>query len=248
MAFDEEEPTVRRRRRTRSGSSEEPWPSKSEPLSWTLLPPQEEEDRGEEPGEAVAEPRPKTGAPTPAPTPAPPPATLAGEKGKPAASAPAAPAAPEPGEDWKSLYQYLMADFENYRKRVHKETDSAVAAARGRVLLRVIDLHDGIEQALRALAPDAKSTREGLSMVLRNFDNLLREEGAEPVAHVGGRFQHEFHEAVGQIPATASASEGEIAVVVQQGYRTPSGLLRPAKVLVAGPKENHPTKKEKEGR
>lgn len=227
----------RRRRRPKSHAEEEPWPSKSEPLSWTLLPPEDPEEGDDEAPPAAPAATPKessTGTST------------AAEKGsRPATTAPATETEPE--EDWKTRYQYLLADFENYRKRVHKETEAAAAAARGKILLKVVDLHDGIEGALHALPPEAKAMREGLRMILRNFDALLNEEGAERVAHLGARFQHEVHEAVGQVPAGPHQAEGTIAVIVQQGYRTASGLLRPAKVLVVAAKE--PTaKREKDER
>ncbi|MDE1821710.1 MAG: nucleotide exchange factor GrpE [Euryarchaeota archaeon] len=146
-----------------------------------------------------------------------------------AAETPAAPAA----EDWRSRYQYLLAEFDNYRRRVQKETEAAVAAARGKVLLKVVALHEGIEGALASLPPEAKALREGLMLILRNMDAMMKEEGVEPVASEGARFEPEVHEAVGQSPATPKAPEGTVAVVVQQGYRGPTGLLRPAKVLVA---------------
>jgi molecular chaperone GrpE len=148
------------------------------------------------------------------------------------APAPKAPTAAAPDE-WKTRYQYLMADFENFRRRVAKESETAVAGARGKLLLKVIGLHEGIEGALKTTPSDAGSMKEGLALVLRNFQSFLRDEGVEPVAKVGERFQPELHEAVGQQPPSAATPEGTVAVVVQQGYRGPGGLLRPAKVLVA---------------
>lgn len=212
MAFsdEEEQEPARQRKRARGKSSpaEAPWPSKDQPLSWAMLPPEEEEEVEEEVPAAAP---PTRAAPAP----------------------PAPPGAAAVEGDWRSRYSYLLAEFDNYRRRVQKETESSIAQAEGKILLKVIALHEGIEHALAALPPDAKSVRDGLSLVLRNMDSLLREEGFEPVASEGRPFQPDLHEAVGQVPATAKSPEGSVAVIVQQGYRGPSGLVRPAKVLVA---------------
>lgn len=138
-------------------------------------------------------------------------------------------------EDWEKSYRYLLADFDNYRKRVEKEREAAVRQSQGRLLLRIIDLHEGIERVASALPKEAVSIREGLQMLLKNLDSLLKEESVEPLAQVGNPFQIDLHEAVGKAPAIPEMKEGSVAVIVQQGYRGPAGLLRPAKVLVAAP-------------
>lgn len=218
MAFsDEEGPRRRKRSRADTGPKEAPWPRKDEPLSWAMLPP-EEEDEEEDGGASVT------------------PVVMGGPVAPVAAERPAT--APEVADEWKSRYQYLLADFENFRRRVAKETEGAVAATRAKLLLKVIALHEGIEGALGAVPAEAKPLRDGLGLVLHNFDLLLKEEGVEPVAKLGEKFQPEVHEAVGQLPVSASAPEGSIGAIVQQGYRGPGGLLRPAKVLVASTKSS----------
>jgi molecular chaperone GrpE len=142
--------------------------------------------------------------------------------------------APSPEtEDWKTRYHYLLAEFDNYRKRTQRELRAAAVAARAELLLRVIALHDGIERARDHLPPEAADLRQGLERVLENFRSLLDEEQLRPVGRVGEPFRPEEHEAVGSVPPTAQAPAGTVAAVVQEGYRGPNGLLRPAKVLVA---------------
>ncbi len=150
-------------------------------------------------------------------------------------SPPPAPGAPAPPEapDWERNYRYLLADFDNFRKRVEREREQAVRNAQGRLLLRIIDLHEGIERVTATLPREATPIREGLSLLIKNLDALLRNEGVEPLAQVGGVFSLETHEAVGSVPAPSGVAEGRIALIVQQGYRGPGGLLRPAKVLLA---------------
>lgn len=144
--------------------------------------------------------------------------------------------APDPESvEWKTRYQYLLAEFDNYRKRTQRDLKAAAYGARAELLLRVISLHDGIERARDHLPTEAVDLRQGLDRVLENFRTLLEEEQLWPVARVGEPFRPEDHEAVGSVPPTSEAPAGTVAAVVQEGYRSPNGLLRPAKVLVSTP-------------
>jgi molecular chaperone GrpE len=153
------------------------------------------------------------------------------EEPKQPVSAPESPAEKKP--DWENSYKYLMADFENFRRRVEREREKAVNSATGKLLLRIIDLHDGVERAAASLPADATVIREGLNLLTRNLEALLKDEKIERLARVGETFAIDVHEAVGKVPPTADAPEGTVAVIVQQGYRGPGGILRPARVLVA---------------
>lgn len=135
--------------------------------------------------------------------------------------------------DWPKRYAYLLADFDNFRKRAEREKDAAVRGKVGRLILRIVDLHEGIDKTLASLPPEAKAVREGLEMLLRNLDNLLKEEHVDPLAKVGEEFSLDVHESVGNLPSSDGAREGTVAEIVQQGYRYGGVVLRPAKVLIA---------------
>ena len=143
------------------------------------------------------------------------------------------PTGASPEQDWKTRYLYLLAEFDNYRKRSDRDLRMAADRARAALLLKVIRLYDGLERARDALPPGENLMRQGLGSLLQNFAGLLSEEGLQPVAREGEPFRAEEHEAVGELPATPSHPAGSVASVVLQGYRAPYGLLRAAKVLVA---------------
>ncbi len=152
----------------------------------------------------------------------------------------APPEAPAPPAiDWEQRYKYLLADFDNYRKRSDRERDQAVRSAVGRLLLRIVDLHEGIEETISKLPPEAKVVKDGLQMVMKNLENVLKDERVRPLAQVGDRFSPDLHESVGNVPRVEGAKEECIAHVVQQGYSVDSVVLRPAKVLLYrdGPQE-----------
>jgi molecular chaperone GrpE len=144
-----------------------------------------------------------------------------------------APEGTSPEQDWRTRYLYLLADFDNYRKRSERDLRLVSDRARASLLLKVIRLYDGLERARDSLPPGENLMRQGLGSLLQNFAGLLSEEGIQPVAREGEPFRAEEHEAVGELPVTPSHPAGSVANVVLQGYRAPYGLLRAAKVLVA---------------
>jgi molecular chaperone GrpE len=150
--------------------------------------------------------------------------------------APAPPAPPPPPEeDWATRYRYLLADFENFRRRVEREREGITRQARAamvRELLPIIEASRAARDALHHL-PSSDPIRKGLELVDREWMKFLKHEGVEPVVEVGRPFRPEEAEAVGEAPATPEHPDGTVVEVVQQGYRFFGGLLRPAMVVVA---------------
>jgi molecular chaperone GrpE len=148
---------------------------------------------------------------------------------------PGTPPSADPPEDWATRYKYLLADFENYRRRSDRERESISRAARGaliRELLPILEAFRSAQHAVQTLPAD-DSVRHGLELLDREWMTFLKHEGVTPVAEVGQTFKSEEAEAVGEAPPRPGVPEGSVAEVVQQGYRFYGGILRPAKVVVA---------------
>lgn len=178
------------------------------------------EERTNEP-EASGD-RSKAGAPAPDP-------------GTPPAPPPAAPPPESEGPDWETRFKYLLADFENFRKRGERERDGLRRRAEADLLRSFLPIHDAFERArsLVATAGPNDPVRRGMELLAKEWDLFLERQHVEPVAEVGEPFDSEVDEAVGEAPAKDGAAPGTVVEVVQQGYRFSGGLLRPAKVLVA---------------
>ncbi len=162
------------------------------------------------------------------------------------ASAPAPRAPPtETGpaeEDWATRYKYLLADFENYRRRSERDRESISRQARAaivRELLPIVETFRAAREAVGSLPPDSP-LRKGLDLLDREWTTFMKHEGVEPVAVAGRPFSPTEQEAVGEAPASEEHPDGSIVEVVQQGYRFFGGLLRPAKVIVARASEPLP--------
>ena len=138
-------------------------------------------------------------------------------------------------DEYLALAQRTQADFENYRKRVAREALAAESRGLARLARELLPALDNLDRAL-AHADDADADPlliEGLRLVQRELRGALERAGIEAYGAAGEQFDPEVHEAVAQQPFEGR-EPGEIVEVYQAGYRLAGGLIRPARVLVAG--------------
>jgi len=142
------------------------------------------------------------------------------------------------GEVLKVRDQLLRtaADFDNFRKRTRKDVEDAQRKGLEKSLLEVLPVGDNLERAVQAANQngDIKSVVEGVTMVLRFFEDALSRLGVERVPSVGQGFDPSLHEAVQQVESDEPA--GTVVLEMTPGYRLNGKLLRPAMVAVARPR------------
>jgi molecular chaperone GrpE len=94
---------------------------------------------------------------------------------------------------------------------------------------------DDLERALQAAEQHEEAKlEEGVRLVHRALADVLSREGLEEVP-VDGKFDPHVHESLLSQPS--EAEEGSVIEVLQKGYKLGDRVLRPARVVVAGPKE-----------
>ena len=145
-------------------------------------------------------------------------------------------AAPSPStEDWATRYKYLLADFENYRRRAERERENLSRQVRGAMIREMLPILEAFRAGREAAGklPSDHPLRRGMELLDREWATFLKHEGVEPIARVGTPFRPEEADAVGETPATYGTADGTVAEIVQQGYRFFGGIVRPAKVIVA---------------
>ncbi len=131
-------------------------------------------------------------------------------------------------DEYLALAQRTQADFENYRKRVARDT----AAAEGRGMARLArELLPALDNLARALDADTLDP-EGLRLVRAEFTGALERLGIEEFSPQGERFDPNLHEAMAQHPVEGVES-GTVVEVYERGYRIDGNVLRPARVVVA---------------
>jgi molecular chaperone GrpE len=159
---------------------------------------------------------------------------LPGETPVETAAAPEASSGPEATIPLEQ-HQRLLAEFDNYRKRLERERERLTRSAQGDLMRNLLPVLDDLERAEPALqAPDEeKIDRAAMLKIVRLLAEGLRREGLVRIdAPPGTVFDPNEHEAVLTIP-TAEMPEGSVVEALQAGYRLGDRLLRPARVVVA---------------
>ena len=131
----------------------------------------------------------------------------------------------------------VAAEFENYRKRVLRDQESLVARAHERLVKELLPVLDDLERALAAAEEHEEAKlEEGVRLVHRELAAALAREGLAEI-ETNGVFDPHVHEALLSQPSSDQA-EGTVLEVVQKGYRLGDRVLRPARVVVAAPRED----------
>ena len=136
-------------------------------------------------------------------------------------------------DEYLALAQRTQADFENYRKRVARE--SALAQERGvaKLVNELLPALDNLDRALAAAAAD-DPLLEGVRLVRSELSAALARVGVESFAPLGQKFDPALHEAMATTSHAGSGrEEGTIVEVYQPGYRLGEHIIRPARVVVA---------------
>jgi len=137
-------------------------------------------------------------------------------------------------DEYLELAQRTKADFENYRKRVAKETSEALARGKAELARELLPAIDNLERALDA-GEDASAHEalvKGVAMVRDELHGRLEGAGVESFDPTGEKFDPQLHEALSTKPDEGTES-GVILETVQRGYRLNGQVLRAAKVVVS---------------
>jgi molecular chaperone GrpE len=133
-----------------------------------------------------------------------------------------------------ALAQRTQADFENYRKRVARE--SALAQVRGvaKLAKELLPAIDNLDRALDAAATD-DPLLDGVRLVRSELSAALARVGVESFSPLGETFDPSVHEAMATVQQAADggSDSGLVVEVYQPGYRLGESVIRPARVVVA---------------
>ncbi|OFX17371.1 MAG: nucleotide exchange factor GrpE [Armatimonadetes bacterium RBG_16_58_9] len=137
-------------------------------------------------------------------------------------------------EESHDRYLRALADFDNFRKRQREETERRAQLAREELILKLLPIMDNFERALAAAEEQHSydSLVEGVSLTLRQMNEMLSREGVEPIEAVGGEFDPRLHEAMVRME-TDDYPENTVVDELEKGYMLNGKVLRPSRVRVA---------------
>jgi molecular chaperone GrpE len=138
----------------------------------------------------------------------------------------------------KDKWLSSLADLENYKKRVKRDIEDTVHRAVQGLLGDFLPVGDNLDRAM-SVAPSKPDEQiapllKGLEMVRTDFASALGKHGIKPIESVGKPFDPSVHDALQQMD-TPDYPPGVVMMEYEKGYRRGDKLLRPARVIVAGP-------------
>jgi len=140
----------------------------------------------------------------------------------------------ERAEEYLSKYKYLLADYDNYRKRLDKEADIRVRREVEKFILKLLALRDDYIRAIEIVKKNDNTNTiiNGLEGVLKNLDNILKEEGIVEIDALGKSFDPNMHEAVSFVDSV-ELPENTVTTEIRKGYMLSDRVIRPSLVEVS---------------
>ena len=137
-------------------------------------------------------------------------------------------------EHEKKEYLFLMADFENFRKRTLNEKAELIKNGAERAMRDLLPVVDDLERAMDAInkGGDLDSLKEGVDLIYNKFVKYLESQHVLAIDSTGKDFDTDIHEAVTTFPAPDPSMKGKVIDTTIKGYMINDKVLRHAKVVV----------------
>jgi molecular chaperone GrpE len=135
---------------------------------------------------------------------------------------------------FRDLAMRSQADFENYKKRCAREKEEAIKYANRTLLEKLVSIVDHFELGLEAARGESEKSPifSGMTLVLKQLQDFLTDNGLQPIEAVGEKFDPNLHEAIAHQPSN-EVQEGHVISQTRRGYRFKDRLLRPSTVVVS---------------
>jgi len=137
--------------------------------------------------------------------------------------------------DYKVLYQRLLADQENNRRRFEQDKQQYAKYALVGAAESLLPVVDNFYRATEHVPADQKDSAwlTGIMHIQKQLGAALEEWGVEEIpAKPGDAFDPQLHEAIGTVE-NAEIPEDHIATIQNRGYRLNGRVIRPVIVLTS---------------
>ncbi len=137
-------------------------------------------------------------------------------------------------DELNDKYLRLYSDFDNYRKRTHKERLELSRTVSAEVITDLLPVMDDFERAIKSTADaqDCNAVKEGVNLIFNKFRGILEKKGVKAIDAIGQEFNTDFHEAITFIPAQSEEQKNKIVDEIEKGYMLGDKVMRYSKVVI----------------
>ncbi len=128
-------------------------------------------------------------------------------------------------------YQYLAAEYDNFRRRSAKEKTEAYSKAKAEAALSFLPVFDNLQRALATPCGDEVYVK-GVEMTMNQLKQVLEKLDIHEIEALGQPFDPNKHNAVMHVE-DAAVGENTVIEVFQSGFTMGEKVIRFAMVKVA---------------
>ena len=128
-------------------------------------------------------------------------------------------------------YMRLMAEFQNFKRRVAREKSDIHAYANEKIVGELLPVLDNFERALDAEGGDLEAYAKGMQLIFEQLKTALENAGLEEIKAMDETFDPNVHNAV-MTDNLEDKEDGTITKVLQKGYKLKDKVIRPSMVAV----------------
>ena len=127
-------------------------------------------------------------------------------------------------------YMRLMAEFQNFKRRVAKEKSDIHAYANEKIVGDLLPVLDNFERALSTETED-EGYAKGMQLIFEQLKTALGNAGLEEIKAMDEEFDPNVHIAV-MTETIEEKEDGTVTKVLQKGYKLKDKVVRPSMVAV----------------
>ena len=139
-------------------------------------------------------------------------------------------------KEMQDRYLRLNAEFDNYKKRMMRETGDRLKYFNMELIKELLPSLDNLERAISHAGDDHSDLEnmiEGLQMVYKGMQEAFGKFGVSEIESIGKEFDPNCHQAVGMIESQ-EVPENHVAEECLKGYYLHDRIIRPTMVRVSG--------------
>lgn len=136
-------------------------------------------------------------------------------------------------DELSRAYAEVLNEREAFRKRLERERDRQIDAAKAASAQIALEAMDELRRARGSSLQDPVALSEGVRLIADGLQARLEAMGITPIPSEGQPFDPLLHEAVDLAHTADLASDGLVLEEVRGGWRMGDRVLRPTRVKVA---------------
>ncbi len=133
-----------------------------------------------------------------------------------------------------NLYLRAVAELENFKKRTARDREEYSKFALLPLIQKLLPVIDDLERALAEFSnsKDLEGLSKGVEMITRSLQEIIKNEGVEPIEALGKAFDPQYHQPL-IVEESDEHSENTVIEEFQTGYILHGRVIRPSLVKVS---------------